>query len=255
MVDVVAASVNFPDVLIVADQYQVRVPVPFTPGSEFAGVVSAVGPSVVSFALGDRVMGVSQVGAFAEKIRVPASSLRAIPGTVDFQQAAAFGITYRTAYLAIRTVADVQSDEWLVVLGAAGGVGLAAVELGRVLGARVLAAASSAKKLEVCRASGAEASINYSEEDLKLRIRQLTSHGADVILDPVGGALSEQALRAIRYGGRFICAGFASGEIPRIPLNLVLLKGPVVMGITQQALEEMEQRRAIGKVIIQMSND
>jgi NADPH:quinone reductase len=216
VVDVAAASVNFPDVLIVANQYQVKIPVPFTPGSEFAGLASVVGPGVPDFTVGDRVMGASQVGAFAEKIRVPASSLRAIPPTVDFDSAAAFGITYRTAYFGLRTVAEIRAGEWLVVLGAAGGVGLAAVELGRILGARVIAAASSAAKLEACRDRGAEACVNYLEEDLKVRIRELTAGGADVILDPVGGALSEQALRSTRYGGRFVCAGFASGEIPRI---------------------------------------
>jgi NADPH2:quinone reductase len=237
IVDVVAASVNFPDLLIIADQYQVRIPVPFTPGGEFAGIVGAVEPGVESFSVGDRVMGTSQIGAFAEKIVVPAGSLRLIPPAIDFTSAAAFGIAYRTAYLGLRTVANVKRGEWLVVLGAAGGVGLAAVELGHILGARVLAAASSAPKLEVCRRRGAEATVNYSEEDLKLRIRQLSGEGADVILDPVGGALSEQALRAIRYGGRFVSTGFASGEIPCIPLNLVLLKGPVVTGFTLDALE------------------
>ena len=237
LVDVVSASVNFPDLLIIADQYQAKIPVPFTPGGEFAGIVSAVDPSVVSFSVGDHVMGTSQIGAFAEEIVVPAASLQLMPPGVDFTSAAAFGVAYRTAYLGLRTVANVKPGEWLVVLGAAGGVGLAAVELGHILGARVLAAASSAPKLEICRGRGAEATINYLEEDLKLRIRQLSGDGADVVLDPVGGAQSEQALRAIRYGGRFVSTGFASGAIPCIPLNLVLLKGPLVTGFTLDALE------------------
>ena len=237
LVDVVSASVNFPDLLIIADQYQAKVAVPFTPGGEFAGIVSAVDPSVVSFSVGDHVMGTSQIGAFAEEIVVPAASLQLMPPGVDFTSAAAFGVTYRTAYLGLRTVANVKPGEWLVVLGAAGGVGLAAVELGHILGARVLAAASSASKLEVCRRQGAEATINYLEEDLKLRIRQLSGDGAHVVLDPVGGAQSEQALRATRFGGRFVSTGFASGAIPCIPLNLVLLKGSIVTGFTLDALE------------------
>ena len=238
VVDVVAAAVNFPDVLIVANQYQVSIPVPFTPGSEYAGTVSAVGPGVDGLSVGDRVMGAHIVGAFAEKTRAPASSLHKIEPGIDFATAAAFGVTYRTAYLALRTVADVQPGEWVAVLGAAGGVGLAAVELARVLGARVLAAASSEQKLAACREKGAEATVNYDEEDLKLRIRELTGGGADVVVDPVGGRYSEQALRGMRYGGRFVTVGFAAGEIPRIPLNLVLLKGPVVMGFALEGLRD-----------------
>lgn len=238
VVDVVAAAANFPDVLIVADQYQVHVPVPFTPGSEYAGTVSAVGPGVEGLAVGDRVMGAHLVGAFAEKTVAPAGSLRRIDPGVDFVTAAAFGVTYRTAYLGLRTVADVRPGEWVVVLGAAGGVGLAAVELGAVMGAHVLAAASTDAKLAVCRQKGAEATVNYAEEDLKVRIREMTGGGADVVLDPVGGPYAEQALRAMRYGGRFVTVGFASGEIPRIPLNLVLLKGPVVTGFAIEGLRD-----------------
>ncbi len=232
VVDIAAAAVNFPDVLLIADQYQIHVDVPFTPGSEFAGTVRAVGAGASGVAVGDRVVGAAMVGAFAEQIAVPASSLRALEPTVDLRLAAAFGVGHRTAYLALRTVAGTVPGDWVVVLGAAGGVGLAAVELAHVLGGRVLAAASSEEKLAVCRQKGAEATVNYQTEDLKERIKQITAGGADVVIDPVGGPWAEQALRAMRWGGRFVTVGFASGEIPRIPLNLVLLKGPVVTGFT-----------------------
>lgn len=236
VVDIVAAAANFPDVLLIADQYQMSVPVPFTPGSEFAGTVRMVGPGVESPGVGDHVVGAAVCGAFAEQILVPASSLHVLDGGVDLRLAAAFGVAHRTAYMALRTVAQVEPGEWVVVLGAAGGVGLAAVELAHILGARVLAAASSPEKLAVCRAKGADATIDYSAENLKERIRETTSDGAAVVIDPVGGPWSEQALRAMSWGGRFVSVGFASGEIPRIPLNLVLLKGPVITGFTMSGL-------------------
>jgi NADPH:quinone reductase len=236
VVDVVAAAANFPDVLLVADQYQISVPVPFTPGSEFAGVVRLVGPEVQGVAVGDRVTGASMIGAFAEQILVPASSVHHVDDAVDLRAAAAFGVAHRTAYLALRTMAAVAPGDWVVVLGAAGGVGLAAVELAHLLGARVLAAASTEEKLAVCRDKGAEATVNYRTEDLKVRIKEITGGGADVVIDPVGGPWAEQALRSTKFGGRFVTVGFASGEIPRIPLNLVLLKGPVITGFTMQGI-------------------
>lgn len=230
VVDIHAASVNFPDVLIMADKYQISFPLPLTPGSEFAGVVRAVADDVTALAVGDRVFGSTFAGGFAEQTAVEAASLAPIPDEVGFAEAAAFGVVYATAYHALRTIAEVQSGEWVVVLGAAGGVGLASVDVARHFGARVVAAASTDEKLEQCRAMGAEATINYETEDLKERIKEITGGGADVILDPVGGPYSEPALRAIAWGGRFVVLGFASGEIPRIPLNLVLLKGPIVRG-------------------------
>src|SRR6185437_5833509 len=201
VVDVVAAAANFPDVLLIADQYQISVPVPFTPGSEFAGVVRLVGPGVDGVAVGDRVTGASMIGAFAEQILVPATSVHHVDDAVDLRSAAAFGVAHRTAYLALRTVADVGPGDWVVVLGAAGGVGLAAVELAHLLGARVLAAASTDEKLAVCREKGADATVNYRTEDLKVRIKEITGVGADAVIDPVGGPWAEQALRSMKFGG------------------------------------------------------
>ena len=161
-----------------------------------------------------------------------------MPDGVDFPQAAAFGVVYMTAYNALRSVAETKEGDWVVVLGAAGGVGTASVEVAQLLGGRVLAAASSDEKLALCRELGAEAVVNYETEDLKERIKQITDGGADVVIDPVGGRYSEQALRATRWGGRFVVVGFASGEIPRIPLNLVLLKGPIVKGFEVRTFSE-----------------
>jgi NADPH2:quinone reductase len=234
VVEVAAAAVNFPDVLLVADQYQIHLPVPFTVGSEFAGVVRAVGTGVDGVAVGDRVRGSTMCGAFAEQIAVPASALLPVDPSVELATAAASGVAHATAYHALRSVARVQPGDWVVVLGAAGGVGLAAVELGVVLGARMVAAASSAEKTALCLARGAEVAIDYTTEDLKARIKEITGEGAHVVIDPVGGAHAELALRAMRWGGRFVTVGFASGEIPRIPLNLVLLKGVVVTGFTME---------------------
>jgi NADPH2:quinone reductase len=230
LVRVHAAAVNFPDVLLVQDLYQISAPVPFTPGSEFAGDVLAVGADVHTVAVGDRVMGTGLVGAFAEQIAIPVHTLTPVPAQVDLRAAAAFGVVYFTAYHSLRSVADVQPGEWVAVLGAAGGVGLASVEVAKLLGAKVLAAASSDEKLRVCRERGADAVVNYDSDDLKTRLRELTDGGAHVVIDPVGGPYSEQALRSTRFGGRFVTVGFATGEIPRIPLNLVLLKGMVIMG-------------------------
>jgi NADPH:quinone reductase len=228
VVRVAAAGVNYPDALIVANRYQASAPLPFTPGSEFAGVVCAVGPSTRRVRVGDRVRGGGFVGAFAEQVLAAETSLAPVPDGVEFGVAAAYGVTYETAYHALVTVGRMQPGEWVVVLGAAGGVGSAAVQLAHVLGAKVVAAASSPAKLEVCKAMGADAVIDYTTEDLKERLKVLTDGGADVVVDPVGGPYSELALRATRWGGRFVTVGFASGEIPRIPLNLVLLKGVTV---------------------------
>jgi NADPH:quinone reductase len=233
LVRVAAASVNYPDVLLVANRYQVSAPVPFTPGSELAGVVVEVAPDVASDTAGwradDEVYGAMFFGAFAELVAVPAQSLRRVPAGMDLRTAASFGVVYAAAYGALRSVAEVRPGEWVVVLGAAGGVGLAAVEVAKELGGRVLAAASTPAKLAVCEQKGADHGVDYTTEDLRLRIRELIG-GADVVIDPVGGPWAEQALRSMTWGGRFVSVGFASGEIPRIPLNLVLLKGIRIMG-------------------------
>ena len=234
VVEVAAAAVNFPDVLLVADHYQIHIPVPFTVGSEFAGTVRAVGAGVEDVAVGDRVMGSTLFGAFAERVAVPARSLQPVDAGVELATAAASGVAHATAYHALRSVARVQPGEWALVLGAAGGVGLAAVELGAVLGARMIGAASSVEKRALCLARGAEVAIDYTTDDLKLRVKEITGEGAGVVIDPVGGPQAEQALRAMRWGGRFVTVGFASGEIPRIPLNLVLLKGVIVTGFTME---------------------
>lgn len=229
-VRVKAAAVNFPDVLIVADQYQIKVPVPFTPGSEFAGRVSEVGGSVEDFRVGDRVFGTAMVGAFAEEVSVPAAAVRRIPDGVDDTVAAAFGVAHRTAFHTLRSVARLQEGEELVVLGAGGGVGLAAIQIGVALGARVTAVASSEEKLQAARTAGAHRAVNYRSDDLRSALAGLVRSGTDVVFDPVGGSLAEPALRSLRWGGRFVTVGYASGEIPRIPLNLVLLKGVQILG-------------------------
>jgi NADPH2:quinone reductase len=227
-VRVVAASVNFPDVLIVADRYQLHVPPPFVPGSELAGVVDEVGDGVTGVAEGDRVLGTGLVGAFAEQAVLDARALVPVPDGVELRVAAAFGVAHRTAWHVLRSVAQVRPGEELVVLGAGGGVGLAAVQLGAHLGATVTAVASTEAKLAAARANGATRLVDHTAVDLRAALKEVG--GTDVVVDPVGGTLSEPALRSMRYGGRFVTVGYASGEIPRIPLNLVLLKGVAVLG-------------------------
>jgi NADPH2:quinone reductase len=214
----------------VANKYQISVPAPFVPGSEFAGVVVEVAEGVDGVAVGDRVIGTGLVGAFAEEAVVDCTSVTPIPASVDERVAAAFGVAYRTAYHVLRSVARVQSGDELVVLGAGGGVGLATVQLGALLGASVTAVASSREKLDVAASYGATNLVDHRSVELRHALRESLPNGADVVVDPVGGGLSEPALRALRWGGRFVTVGYASGEIPRIPLNLVLLKGVHVLG-------------------------
>jgi NADPH:quinone reductase-like Zn-dependent oxidoreductase len=244
VVDVAYAAVNYPDVLIIDNRYQVSVPTPFVPGSEFSGVVSAVGDGVSAVAVGDRVFGASMTGAYAEQIVVPARSVRAVPDEMSLDAAAGFWVAHATAYHALRSVAEVAEGDRVVVLGAAGGVGLAAVELASALGATVVACASTDDKLELCRERGAAQTINYERSELREALRDLFADGVDVVLDPVGGPLAEQALRALRWKGRFVTIGFASGEIPRIPLNLVLLKGCVVKGFEIRTFSQFEPELA-----------
>jgi NADPH2:quinone reductase len=225
-----AAAVNFPDVLIIANEYQLSVPPPFVPGSELAGEVIEVADGVRDVAAGDRVFGTGFVGAFAQEAVLPAEAFTRIPDGVDDAHAAAFGVAHRTAYHVLRSVARLQPGEELIVLGAGGGVGLAAVQLGAVLGAKVTAVASSREKLEAAGACGATSLIDYRAGDLRTALRNALPTGGDVVVDPVGGELAEPALRSLHWGGRFVTVGYASGEIPKIPLNLVLLKGVHILG-------------------------
>jgi NADPH2:quinone reductase len=229
-VRVEAAAVNFPDVLLVAGEYQIPVPPPFVPGSELAGRVAEVAGDVTSVGVGDAVFGTTLVGAFAEEVVVNATALTVAPGGTDPAAAAAFGVAHRTAYHVLRSVAALRPGEQLVVLGAGGGVGLAAVQLGALLGATVTAVASSAEKLDAARAFGAKVLIDHRAGDLRAALKEALPGGADVVIDPVGGDLAEPALRSLHYGGRFVTVGYASGVIPRIPLNLVLLKGIRIVG-------------------------
>ena len=227
-----AAGVNFPDTLIIQNLYQFKPALPFSPGGEVAGTVGAVGDGVDHLAVGDRVIAFPGWGGFAEQVVVEARTVIPIPESMPTDVAAAFVMTYGTSYHALKDRADPQTGETLLVLGAAGGVGLAAVELGKAMGLRVIAAASSDEKLAVCREHGADDVINYSTEDLKTRTKELTGGaGADIVYDPVGGNYTEAALRATAWQGRLLVGGFASGPIPKIPLNLTLLKGCDIRGV------------------------
>ncbi|MDH0760176.1 NADPH:quinone oxidoreductase family protein [Pseudomonas juntendi] len=232
LLDVQAAGVNFPDTLIIEGKYQFQPPLPFSPGGEAAGVVAAVGEKAGAFKVGDRVMALTGWGAFAEQVAVPFYNVLPIPASMDFTTAAAFGMTYGTSMHALRQRGQLQAGETLLVLGASGGVGLAAVEIGKAMGARVIAAASSADKLAVAKAAGADELIDYSQASLREEIKRLTNgQGVDVIYGPVGGELFEQAVRGLAWNGRLLVVGFASGTIPQLAANLVLLKGAAVLGV------------------------
>ena len=232
VVSVKAASVNFPDVLIIQNKYQFKPPLPFSPGSELAGVVKEVGAGVSGWRAGDRVIAFTTYGAFAEEVKTEALRLLPLPEKMDFITGAAFLLTYGTSDHALRDRGALKAGETLLVLGAAGGVGLAAIEIGKALGARVIACASSDDKLAVCREHGADATINYASEDLRERVKVLSEgRGVDVVYDAVGGAYTEPAFRSLAWRGRLLVVGFAAGEIPKLPLNLALLKGASVVGV------------------------
>ncbi|MDE1184149.1 NADPH:quinone oxidoreductase family protein [Paraburkholderia sp.] len=232
VIDVKAAAVNFPDVLIIENKYQFKPPLPFTPGAEVAGIVRAVGDGVTHLTPGMPVVAYTAQGGFAQQVVAPASACVPLDADVDLAVAAAFTLAYGTSHHAVVDRAALQPGETMLVLGAAGGVGLAAVEIGKALGARVIAAASSDEKLATCVAHGADATINYATEDLRERIKALTDgKGPDVIYDPVGGTYSEPAFRSIGWRGRYLVVGFANGEIPKLPLNLTLLKGASIVGV------------------------
>ncbi|MGW5375649.1 NADPH:quinone oxidoreductase family protein [Nocardia sp. NPDC003999] len=242
-VRVAAAAVNFPDVLLIADKYQVSVAPPFVPGSEFAGVVAELGAEVTDLAIGDRVTGTGLVGAFAEEVAVSRAALTRVPHGVDLGTAAAFGVAYRTAYHTLRSMARVGAGDRVIVLGAGGGVGLAAVHLAAHLGAQVTAVASSAEKLAAAARYGARQLIDHTGGPLRAALRDALPDGADAVIDPVGGDLAEPALRSLTRRGRFVTVGYASGVIPRIPLNLVLVKGVQLLGFQFQDLHAAEYRR------------
>lgn len=253
LMEIKATGVNFPDVLTVQGKYQFKPELPFIPGAELAGVVTAVGEGVTSRKVGDQVIATTQIGAFAEQCVVNEHTTFEMGNTMSFEQAAGFAITYGTSYYALKQQANIQPGETLLVLGAAGGVGIATIQIAKAMGATVIAAASSEEKLDFACEAGADLRINYSTENLKDKVKELTGgKGADVVYDPVGGDFSEQAFRAIAWDGRFLVIGFASGPIPAIPLNLALLKGASLVGVfwgSWAARAPMESRKNFDELI------
>ena len=232
VIDVKAAGLNFPDTLIIEGKYQIQPELPFIPGGECSGVVSAIGENVSRHKVGDKVISMAQTGAFAEQVHVHEFGAFPMPEGLTFEQAAGVSITYFTSYYALKPRANLKAGATILVLGAAGGVGVTAIEIAKQMGAKVIAAASTEEKLELARKMGADECINYSEQPLKQTIKELTDgKGVDVIYDPVGGDYSEEALRGIAWNGRYLVIGFAAGPIPKIPLNLTLLKGCAIIGV------------------------
>ena len=232
LVQVKAAGINFPDNLLIHGQYQVKVPPPFVPGSEASGVIAGLGEGVKGLNLGDRVIALPEHGAFAEKCVVDERMCQLLPDQLDFEQGAGFTITYATSYHAFRQSTALKEGETLLVLGAAGGVGITAVEIARALGAKVIAAASSDEKLKFARQAGADEVINYSQDSLRDAVKELTGgRGVDVVYDPVGGDLAQQALRSLAWQGRYLVIGFACGDIPQFPANIALLKEASITGV------------------------
>ncbi len=296
LVDVKACGLNFPDTLIIQGLYQFKPELPFTPGSDVAGIVKEVGEDVRHLKPGDEVFGFVPYGGLAEEVVVPATACFQKPKEMDFPMAASFMMAYGTSYHALKDRGRLKEGETLLVLGASGGVGLAAVELGKLMGAKVIAAASSDEKLALCKTHGADETINYIKQDLKSQLKAITQNrGVDVVYDPVGGNYSEAALRGTAWNGRFLVVGFAAGDIPKIPLNLPLLKGVSIVGVfwgafamknpkanmqnamtlmnwhkegklkphihkiyelqeTAIALEEMMNRKAMGKMVVRIKN-
>ncbi|MFT5571597.1 MAG: NADPH2:quinone reductase [Cryomorphaceae bacterium] len=232
LIDVKAAGLNYPDCLIIQGKYQVQPELPFIPGGECAGIVKAVGADVKRLKAGDQVISMAQTGAFSEEIASHQSMVFPMPEGLSFQQAAGVSITYFTSYHALKQRANIQPGETILILGAAGGVGTTAIELAKLMGATVIAAASTDEKLALCKQLGADHLLNYNEVSLKDAVKEITGgKGVDVVYDPVGGDYSEQAVRCMAWNGRFLVIGFASGPIPKIPLNLTLLKGCSIMGV------------------------
>ena len=244
VVSVKAAGVNFPDTLIIQGKYQFKPEPPFSPGGEVAGEIKEVGEGVAGFKPGDRVIAAATWGGFAQELVADADRLVRMPDEMDFVSASAFVLTYGTSYHALKDRAQLQAGETLLVLGASGGVGLSAIQIGKAMGARVIAAASSDAKLAVCKSNGADELINYASEDLRTHVKAITAgRGVDVVYDPVGGAYSELALRDMAWNGRFLVVGFAAGDIPKIPLNLALLKGCSIVGVFWGAFTKNEAQK------------
>ncbi len=243
LIDIRAAGVNFPDGLTVLGQYQMKPPRPFTPGTEVAGVISAIGPGVTRLAIGDRVVALCGLGGFAEKVVAAEDRTLPIPDEMDFETAGGFMLVYGTSMHALADKARTRPGETLLVLGAAGGVGLAAVEIGAAMGLRVIAAASTDEKLALAKAHGASIGINYTSADLKAELKRLVPGGVDVVYDPVGGPLTEAAVRGMAWGGRLLVVGFANGEIPRLPLNLLLLREGEAIGVFWGSFTQREPVR------------
>ena len=258
VVSVKAANVKFSDTLIIANKYQTKPELPFVPGGEVAGVVKAVGVGVTDWKVGDRVSAQSASGGYAEEVSVEADRLQAVPDGCDYASAAGLTSTYGTSYYALTDRGQLKVGETLLVLGASGGVGLAAVEIGKALGAKVIACASSAEKLAVCQEHGADETINYNTEDMRARVKAITKgKGLDVVYDPVGGDYSELALRDMAWGGRFLVIGFAAGPIPKISLNLALIKGCSIVGVWMGAMTKRDpaQRLTISREMWQLYAD
>lgn len=260
VVEVEAAGVNYVDALFVQGQYQIKPQTPFVPGGEVSGVVAAVGEGVDGVAAGDRVIASVGLGGFATQVVARPGQLFVIPATMSSTQAAAFTQSYCTALFSLRDRAAVQPGEWVLVLGAAGGVGRAAIDVAKALGARVIAGASSAERVATCIAAGADAGIDYSTDDLKTRARELavaggsTSGGVDIVVDPVGADRAEPALRSLGYDGRYLVIGFAGGDIPRLPINQILLRNRRVVGVDWGAwmLGHADEQRALLEELLEM---
>jgi NADPH2:quinone reductase len=240
LIKVHAAGVNFPDTLIIRDLYQLKPDLPFTPGSEVGGEIISVGPGVEGFRPGDRVIGLCVLGGYAEEVVAEAKLTLPIPDYLSYEVAAGLMMAYATSWLGVRDRGAVKPGETLLVLGASGGVGLAAVEIGKAVGARVVAAASSDEKLAICTAHGADAVINYSTEELRAAIKRTCPAGLDVILDPVGGAYTEAAFRSIAWRGRLLIVGFTAGSVPSIAMNLPLLKNASIIGVMYGGFPQRE---------------
>jgi NADPH2:quinone reductase len=246
LISVKACGVNFPDTLMIQGKYQIKPPLPFSPGGEIAGIIEEIGEGVTEFAIGDKVFALTGFGGFAEKAVVDVNRALLMPERMDFITASSVMYTYGTSYHALKNRANLKAGETLLVMGAAGGVGLAAVELGTIMGAKVIAAASSDEKLALCKQYGASEVINYDKEDLRERIKEISNgKGVDVIYDPVGGNYTEAAFRSIAWKGRYLVVGFASGTIPNLPLNLVLLKGASIVGVFWGAFSTKESKQSM----------